>query len=67
MTGKAMSTQAEKCIDIASKITAKAEGALAGLDKEMAIMKWPAEFRAIMWEAVAQIASIRADAARHPE
>ncbi len=51
---------------LAEKITSKAEGALDGLEREMAIMKWPAEFRAIMWGAVAEIASRRAESARNP-
>ena len=47
-------THADKATALAGKITARAEGALAGLEWEMA--KWPAEFRAIMWGAVADIA-----------
>ncbi len=49
---------------LANKITSKAEDALSGLDREMAIMKWPAEFRAIMWEAVVELAARRAAGAR---
>lgn len=49
-----------KATGLAEKITDKAQGALADLDREMAIMKWPAEFRAIMWEAVADLAARRA-------
>lgn len=45
---------------LAAKITAKAEDTLAALDREMTIMKWPAEFRAIMRGAVAHAASLRA-------
>ena len=45
---------------LAQKIARKAADTLASLDREMAIMKWPAEFRAIMWNAVAHDASIRA-------
>lgn len=59
-----MSTHTEKATDLAEKITAKAEDALDGLDREMVVMKWPAEFRAIMWEAVAAVASNRAAAAK---
>jgi len=40
----------------AEKITKKAEEALDGLTFEMVMMKWPPEFRAIMWGAVADIA-----------
>jgi hypothetical protein len=45
---------------IAEKIAKKAEDTLAGLEREMDIMKWPQEFRAIMWNAVAHAASLRA-------
>ena len=34
------------------KISRKVDDALAPLQREMQIMKWPAEYRAIMWEAV---------------
>jgi F420-0:gamma-glutamyl ligase len=50
-----------KVISIADKVVTMAEGALAGLDR--VIVDWPAEFRAIMWEAVADIATRRAEAA----
>lgn len=60
-----MTTHAEKAIDLAEKITAKAEDALGALSVEMAIKKWPAEFRAIMWEAVAEIATRRAETAKN--
>jgi hypothetical protein len=46
------------------KISAKAEQTLAGIDREMTIMKWPDEYRAL-WEAIADAASIRAREARH--
>jgi hypothetical protein len=49
---------------VAEKIAAKAEDALANLDREMIIMKWPQEFRVIMWDAVAHAASLRAADAR---
>jgi hypothetical protein len=51
-------------IHLAGLISAKAEEALANLEEEMAIRKWPADLRAIMWEAVAAVASIRAREAR---
>lgn len=54
----------QKAIDLANKITTKAEGALHGLEREMIIMKWPDEFRVILWEAVAAIAMQRADSHR---
>lgn len=45
---------------LAEKIVAKASDALGALDREMRIMKWPNEFRVIMWEAVAAEAQSRA-------
>jgi hypothetical protein len=57
-------THAERSIALADQITAKAEEAVADLDCEMALRKWPAEFRAIMWDAVALVAAGRAAAAR---
>lgn len=49
---------------LAEKITRKASDTISALEREMIVMKWPAEFRAIMWDAVAHTASIRADEAR---
>ena len=49
---------------VATKIEKKVEDTLYVLDREMAIMKWPAEFRAIMWDAVAHAAALRAHEAR---
>jgi hypothetical protein len=51
-------------IALATKISAKADDTLAKLDHEMTIMKWPDEFRAIMWEAVAAQAAIYAKQSR---
>jgi hypothetical protein len=51
-----------KVIDIASKIAVMAEGSLAGLERVM--VGWPAEFRVILWEAVAHMATLRAEASR---
>lgn len=45
-------------IALAEKITAKAEAALAPLERE--ISNWPAEFRAIIWFAVIEVAKQRA-------
>lgn len=59
-----MGNDVDRVVALANKITAKAEGTLAGLEREMTIMKWPAEYRAILWEAIAEIASRRADTAR---
>lgn len=53
-------TSNEKAEAVAAKITAKVVDTLADLDREMSIMKWPAEFRTIMWEAVAHEAMNRA-------
>lgn len=49
---------------LADKITTKAEDALASLDREMTIMEWQPEYRAIMWETVAAVAAQRAELAR---
>lgn len=57
-----MPNDAVKVIDTANKIAVMAEGSLAGLERVMA--GWPAEFRAILWEAVAHTATLRAHAAR---
>jgi hypothetical protein len=54
----------EKSIDLADKLTARAEEALSDLELEMTLRKWPADFRAIMWDAVALVAQSRAAAAR---
>lgn len=51
-------TQLEKVIDTSERIAAMAEDALRGLD--LSISHWPADFRAIIWGAVADIASRRA-------
>lgn len=54
----------EKAQALAEKIMSKAEDVLAGIEREMVIMKWPSEFRAIMWVAIAKVAFRREDAAR---
>lgn len=48
--------------EVADRIIALAADGLRGL--EMTISAWPNEFRAIIWEAVAKIATDRADEAR---
>lgn len=58
-----MSEDMSKAVALAEKITLKAERALDGILREMVIMKWPAEFRAIMWGAVADLAGKHRDAA----
>ena len=45
---------------VAEKIEKKARNALEPLAREMKIMGWPAQFQAIMWEAVAHSASLLA-------
>ena len=57
-----MSTHMQKSVALADKITAKAEDAISGLDREM--VKWPDDFAAIVWEAVAIIATQRAQIRR---
>ena len=52
----------DKAQVLAEKITATAEAGLRNL--ELALHKWPAEFQAIMWDAVVEIASRRAQDAR---
>jgi hypothetical protein len=54
-----MKTHAQKADDLAEKLTGKAQDALAGIEREMIIMKWPAEFQAIMWDVVATVANSR--------
>lgn len=54
-----MTTHMERAQALANKITKKAEDALSGLEREMSIMKWPPEFRAIMWGAVVEMASLK--------
>jgi len=44
-------------LEVADKIAAKAAALLDPLEREMIIAKWPAEFRVIMWEAVATTAT----------
>lgn len=57
-----MSTHAERAINLADKIVSLAEDGMRGIERT--ISTWPAEFRAIIWEAVADIASRRAAEAK---
>lgn len=50
---------AKKAEALAAKIAQKASDTLDALDREMDIMMWPPEFRAIMWGAVAHAAALR--------
>jgi hypothetical protein len=52
----------QKAIDVAEKVTGLAEDGLRGLDRT--ISSWPAEFRAIVWDAVEITARARAKDAR---
>jgi hypothetical protein len=65
MEGERLSkTQTEKAVSIAMQIAAKAEAALESMAVEMDYMKWPPEFRAIMWDAVSHTAATRAKECR---
>jgi hypothetical protein len=57
-----VSDHALKAISIADQVVSLAEDGLRGIDRTIAA--WPAEFRAIIWGAVADIASRRAGDAR---
>lgn len=57
-----MTIQITKVIEVADRITAMSADALANLDR--AIGKWPAEYRAIVWQSVADMAQRRADEAK---
>lgn len=59
-----MTKHEEKAQAVADKVMKKAGDALDNLEWEMTIMRWPPEFRVIMWSAVAEIANQRAQAAR---
>jgi hypothetical protein len=51
-----------KVISVADKIVALSEDGLRGIDRTIA--SWPSEFQAIIWDAVADLASRRAAIAR---
>lgn len=55
---------AVKALGLADQIMIKAREAVADLEREMALRKWPAEFQAIMWDAVSSVAQTRAHEAR---
>ena len=54
----------KKALSIAEQIAKLSVVALAPLEREMEIMKWPAEFRKIVWESVAGDAMTRASEAK---
>jgi hypothetical protein len=56
-----MTNPAAKVLEVADRITAMSANALSGLD--IAMSKWPAEYRAIVWRAVADMATRRAEEA----
>lgn len=58
-------THAEKAMSVADRVVSLAVDGLRGVDRT--ISAWPAEFRAIVWDAVADIASRRAEDARRGE
>lgn len=47
--------------EVAEKIAMKAAEVCAPLELEMNLRKWPAEFRKIVWDAVAHHATILAN------
>lgn len=51
---------------LAEKIQKRADEALRPLAREMLVMQWPAEYRAIMWQAVAEEAMRRSVAEATP-
>ena len=57
-----MSDDALRAISLADKAVSFAEDGTRGIDR--AIAAWPAEFRALIWDAVAAIATSRAADAR---
>ena len=52
-----------QALAMARMVNDKAAALLAPLEREMKVMAWPAEFRAIMWEAVKLAADERQEAA----
>lgn len=64
-----MSTAAhlKRSVDLAEKISAKAEEALADIEREMILNRWPDDFRAIMWETISTVALSRAAQRRKAE
>jgi hypothetical protein len=60
-----MKNHALNAIAVADKVAALSETGLRGI--ELTIKTWPAEFRAIVWDAVADIASRRAALARNDQ
>lgn len=59
-----MSTHLENSIDLAGKVISLVEDHLRSLTNT--IDHWPGEYRAIVWDAVAEVAVRRAERARNP-
>ena len=57
-----MTEHMKRSVDLAGKITTFVEQAVGPLERT--IDTWPADFRAVMWDAVAIVAKDRADKAR---
>ena len=57
-----MTNHAQRAISLADKVVSFAEDGTRGIDR--AIAAWPAEFRALIWDAVGAIATARAAEAR---
>ncbi len=57
-----MSDHAAKAISLADQVLSFVEDGVSGIDR--ATKAWPAEFRTIAWETVADIATRRGQAAR---
>jgi len=59
-----VSNRAKTDISVAVRIVSLVQDGLRPLDRTIAA--WPAEFRALIWDAVAAIATARAAESRHP-
>jgi hypothetical protein len=57
-----VSDHAQRAFSVADKVVSLAEDGLSVIDRTIAA--WPAEFRAIIWDAVVGIAAQRAEASR---
>jgi hypothetical protein len=57
-----MSENMQRTVNLADQVVSLAEDGLRSIDR--AISSWPAEFRVIIWDAVADIATRRANDAR---
>ncbi len=50
----------DRATAVARKLSAKAEDALAGIEREMILMEWPAEFQKMIWLAISSLAIAKA-------